>query len=414
MRQFNKMKKGTIFFFVCTILFIISCDNSSLQYVVEEENNTLALAPPLQYEEDNTTTPRKPLLQIGWVIGYDVNNTAVILHTQNGGQKWVVQGDNSKWKGYNGNDISAVDKQTAWAALGSNTAGGSGKILYTTNGGVTWMEQTLPKGVNGGIKSIRGLTRLEAWAVSVAGTVLHTTDGGEVWNIVETGIKIVQVNRMDAIGYRDVRDTDSSGKNRGKIHANVWIADEHGEDNGHLGMIHTLYNGDIWRQEYLPPTDNSNFKVHMVSAYSPRVAWAATWKSGALFRTSDGGENWKIVAEVGPNDIDDMCAYSADALWFVQFQGARVGGVIYHLYPDPDNKEVEIEPFNPFPSYLYEGLTCVDDKFAVVVGFTNLNEPSQQRGIILLTHDGGQTWDKQALPVDDVYLWKVSFVGAHR
>ncbi len=410
MKQFNKMKKGTLFLAMLTILFIISCDNSSLQYI--EDNNISVLNPPLQYEEDNTTTALNSLLQIGWVIGYDANNTAVILHTKNGGQKWVVQGDNNKWKGCNGNDISVVDKHTAWAALGSSTADGNGKILHTSNGGVTWTEQTLPEGVNGGIKSIKGLTWKEAWAVSITGTVVHTTDGGDVWNIVETGIKIVQVNRMDAIGYRDVRDTDRSGKNTGKIHANVWIADEYGDDNGHLGMIHTLYNGDIWRQEYLPPTDNSDFRVHMVSAYSPRVVWAATWMSGALFRTADGGENWKIVAEVGPNDIDDMCAYSANALWFVQFQGTQVGGVIYHLYPE--DKEVEIEQFNPFPSYLYEGLTCVNDQAAVAVGFTNANEPPQQRGIILVTNDGGQTWENQALPVDDVRLWKVSFVGAHR
>ncbi len=378
------MKKGNLFLVVLTVLFVISCGNVS--------------------------TLNSPLpLQIGWVIGYDESNTTVILHTENGGQKWVVQGDNTKWEGYSGNDISAVDKHTAWAALASPTSGGSGKILHTTNGGVTWIEQTLPEGVNGGIKGIKGLTPHEAWAVSFAGTVLHTTDGGEVWNIVEhPDFEIRQVNRIDAIGYRDVRDTDHSGK----IHANVWIADEFGEDEGHLGMIHTLYNGDIWRQEYLPPANNPTFQVHMVSAYSPRVVWAATWGSGALFRTLDGGENWKIEAEVGPNDIDDMCAYSADALWFVQFQGTLVGGIIYHVRLK--DGEAEIEQFNPFPPYVYEGLTCANDQTAVVVGYTDVADPAQQRGIILVTKDGGQTWENQPLPVDDVKLWKVSFVGARR
>jgi photosystem II stability/assembly factor-like uncharacterized protein len=394
-KQFNKMKKGSFLLVVLTVLFIISCDNSSLQY-----------------EDDTTLAPNFPL-QIGWAIGFDASYTAVILHTKNGGQKWVVQGDNTKWESCYGNDISAVDEHTAWAALGSNTSDGSGKILHTTNGGATWIEQTLPEGVDGGIKGIKGLTRDEAWAVSITGTILHTTDGGKVWNIVEhPNFEIGQVNRMDAIGYRDVRDTDSSGKNTGKVHANVWIADHEGEDEGHLGMIHTLYNGDIWRQEYLPATSDTDFRVHMVSAYSPRVAWAAAWLSGALYRTVDGGENWKIEAEVGPNDIDDMCAYSADALWFVQFQGTQVGGIIYHLYPE--DEEVEIEQFNPFPSYQYEGLTCANDQAAVVVGFTKANEPPQQRGIILVTNDGGQTWENQPLPVDDVSLWKVSFVGARR
>ncbi len=382
------MKKGNFFLVVLTVLSIATYSNAS---------------------------PANSPLQVGWAIGHDESNTAVILYTKNGGKKWVVQGKNTMWEGYTGQDISAIDKHTAWAALASNPADGSGKILHTTNGGATWIEQTLPEGVQGDIKGIKGLTRLEAWAVSIAGTVLHTTDGGKVWNIVEhPKFEIRQVNRMDAIGCRDVLDTDRSGKNTGEIHSNVWIADEYGDDGGHLGMIHTLYNGDIWRQEYLPPTDNTDFKVHMVSAYSPRVVWAATWGSGALFRTVDGGENWKIVADLrSMNDFDDMCAYSADALWLVQFQASGSGaGHIYRVRLE--DGEAVIDDFTPDLNYRFEGLTCVSDQVAVAVGYTDAIEPPQQRGIILVTNDGGQTWENQPLPVDDVYLWKVSFVGARR
>ena len=375
------MKKGILFLVALAVLFITTYGNVSLH---------------------------KSPLQIGWAIGDDASNTAVILHTKNGGRKWVVQGDKTKWEGYGGHDISAADKHTAWVALGSNTPDGSGRILHTTNGGATWTEQILPEGVQGGIKGIKGLTRLEAWAVSIEGTVLHTTDGGEVWNIVDTGIETVQVNRMDAIGYRDVRDTDRSGKNTGKIHSNVWIANEKGGEE--YGMIHTLYNGDIWRQEKIP---HLGFGTggHMVSAYSARVVWAAVWADSHLYRTADGGETWENVAEVGMNDIDDMCAYSADALWFVQFQGTLTGnGLIYHLRLE----DGEAQEFIPVEEYKYEGLTCVNDQAAMVVGYTDLPDPPQQRGIILVTNDGGQTWENQPLPVDDVSLWKVSFVGAYR
>ena len=352
-------------------------------------------------------------LQVGWVIGYDENDTAVILHTKNGGRKWVVQGDNTKWTGYTGLDISAVDRHTAWAALGSGT---SGIILHTTNGGAKWTEQKLPDGVDA-IKGVKGLTRHEAWAVSLGGTILHTTDGGKEWNAVEhPDVPITQVNRIDAIGFRDVRTTDRSGKNTGKIHANVWIADEYGEDEGHLGMIHTLYNGDIWRQEDLPSPSNppSQFQVHMVSAYSPKVVWAAIWSEGTLYRTVDGGENWNIIdAGIGANDIDDMCAYSADKIWLVQYQsGYPLGnGVIYHVRLEDGQHHVDT--WIPDKDYKYEGLTCVDDQTALVVGYTDSDDLSP-KGIILVTNDGGTSWVKQSLPVDDVSFWKVSFVGARR
>ncbi len=374
------MKKGSLFLVVLAVLFITT-------YV--------------------TASTLKSPLQIGWAIGYDASNTAVILHTKNGGRKWVAQGNNTEWEGYSGNDISAVDKHTAWAALASNTSSGIGKILHTTNGGVTWTEQTLPEGVQGGIKGIKGLTRQEAWAVSIAGTVLHTTDGGEVWNIVDTGIENVQVNRMDAIGYRDVRDADRSGKNTGKIHSNVWIANEKGGD---YGMIHTLYNGDIWRQEKIPHLGYGT-GGHVVSAYSARVVWAAVFADGHLYRTADGGEIWESVADLDSmQDFDDMCAYSADALWLVQYQGGY--GIIYRVHLE--DGEAVIKHSTPVGQYLYEGLTCANDQAAVVVGYTDAIVPPQQRGIILVTNDGGENWENQPLPVDDVSLWKVSFVGARR
>ena len=310
------MKKRSLSLFVLTVLFITT------------HGNALALNSPLK---------------IGWVIGHDENN-AVILHTKNGGRKWVVQG---KLAGYDGNDISAVDRQTAWAALGSQDLN-SGIILHTTNGGATWTEQKLPEGVDA-IKGIKGLTRHEAWAVSLKGTILHTTDGGNVWNIVEhPDFLINQVNRMDAIGYRDLRTADRSGKNTGRIYANVWIADELGESDGHLGMIHTLYNGEIWRQEYIP-CKNSVCQVHMVSAYSPRVVWAAAWVDGTLYRTLDGGETWNTIdAGIGPNDIDDMCAYSADKVWLVQYQGTLTGaGYIYHVSLEDGEPEIEISSLSP-------------------------------------------------------------------
>ena len=79
-------------------------------------------------DNDTLTEPGR----VGWAIGYREDNTAAILHTDNGGLIWEEQGDPSLWKGMTGNDISAVDEQTAWAAVGSDE---TGAILHTTDGG---------------------------------------------------------------------------------------------------------------------------------------------------------------------------------------------------------------------------------------------------------------------------------------
>jgi photosystem II stability/assembly factor-like uncharacterized protein len=352
--------------------------------------------------------PGKPL-RVGWAVGQVVDEQGKVIgpsiqHTRNGGRKWIEQADISRWPGYAATDVSAVDKRTAWVAL--EGPGELGAILHTRNGGVNWVAQTLPDGV-GIIKQVKGLSHREAWAASLGGTVLHTTDKGETWNIVDTSpIPIVQVNRMDVIGYVDPRDDTRPAKDKLMSNANIWIADEIGEDDGQLGMIHSLYNGDIWRQEYIP-CETPPCRVHMVSAFSPRVAWAAAWYDGTLYRTADGGENWKNVGHAGNNDIDDMCAPSEDTLWAVQYQG-RAGGVIYHARLLGDGTS-EVASFNPSPGYAYEGLTCVDDQTAVAVGY---QAPGQSPGLIVSTTDGGTTW--RSVIIDNVMFWKTSFVGARR
>jgi photosystem II stability/assembly factor-like uncharacterized protein len=359
--------------------------------------------------------PETPL-RFGWVIG----NTRAegggagsvsILHTRNGGLKWTEQLERSEWAGFGGNDISAVDRLTAWAAL--NSPDGDGVILHTTNGGSTWTAQALPDGVDE-IKNIKGLSRQEAWAVSLKGTILHTTDGGETWNIVEhSSVPIERVNRMDVIGCVDPHIAVKPGKNRLMSNANIWIVDEFPEDQA-SGMIHslyTLYNGQLWRQENVPnPPDNG---MHMVSAYSPRVVWAATTLYSFLYRTLDGGESWEEVADVkgGPNDLDDMCAVSSDTVWVVQNLSGNQGAIRHARVFDAG--EPVIRDFDPVSGYAYEGLTCVDDQTALAVG-QNFEDPSYPAGVIVSTTDGGDSWTRHSIPFSDVGFWKTSFVGARR
>ena len=139
------------------------------------------------------------------------------------------------------------------------------------------------------------------------------------------------------------------------------------------------------------------------------------WDS-TLFRTVNGGETWENVASLdgGPNDFDDMCAPSPDSVWAVQNQNTQ--GTIWHVRL-VDGEDPEVHQFNPFLGlgYVYEGMTCVDDQTALVVGLAiHPIDPSQPKGIIASTTDGGQSWTRHSIPVDDVTFWKVSFVGARR
>ena len=83
-----------------------------------------------------------------------------------------------------------------------------------------------------------------------------------------------------------------------------------------------------------------------------------------------------------------MCPSSPDTLWAVQSQ--NTAGAIFHVRLK-DGGDPDVDRFDPFNGYLYEGMTCVDDQTALVVGFRGGSvDPSEPRGIIVSTTDGGQ------------------------
>lgn len=340
-------------------------------------------------------TVRPPEMRTGWAIATDPSGTAVILHTADGGFHWAAQGDKSQWQHRGGNDISAVDEQTAWAAIAASTTDSAGLILHTTDGGRTWFTQTLPAAVTSQIKGIKGLSREVAWAATLDGMVLHTTDGGATWAVVpHPSAPITQVNRIDAIG------TD------------IWIADFQGLDHG---VVHSADNGQTWRQEVLPDVLGNNGPLAL-NAFNPNVVWAAVNGQLDFYRTIDGGLTWENSVQVGgiDNDLDDLCAGGEDLAWGVYNLSGSSGGRIYRVRINPGSASTW-EEFNPLPGYMYEGITCLDGNTAWVAGYRgNTVGEDKQRGIILATVDGGAHWTSQSLSETDFDTWKISFVGAHR
>ena len=365
----------------------------------------IILSFPIISEADGggSNIKHKPLPTVGWAIGQgETINTVVIVHTVDGGVTWQEQGDSSAWMGQ-GNDISAVDKQTAWAVLGSAGKTG-GAILHTRDGGATWAMQAIPADLSGGIKAVKGLSRREAWAASLGGTILHTTDGGHNWNIVpHPTVPIVQVNRMDAIG------------------TNVWIADSdkagavvHSQDAGRTWHRRENQFPPEWRAEYLPDGD-SPLTVH---AFSPSAVWASGAnidKNPTFYRTVDTGVQWEKVITVGGGDhLDDICAASPDDVWGEQ-NGDGGSGSIWRVHVErdgtPDAKNVTPPALH---GYTTGGVSCLDTRVAWIVGKQQAKvDTNKPLGIILHTTDGGGTWMQQSAP-NLVFYWKISFAGARR
>ncbi len=118
--------------------------------------------------------------QIGWVVGSQPgSNGALIANTLDGGQTWNLQtsGVPSNEIFY---DLSFIDTQNGWVV------GTAGTILHTTNGGQSW--ETQFSNPNVALKSVHFVDHQNGWAVGTSGLIFKTINAGQNWNIVESGM----------------------------------------------------------------------------------------------------------------------------------------------------------------------------------------------------------------------------------
>jgi photosystem II stability/assembly factor-like uncharacterized protein len=100
--------------------------------------------------------------------GIAVGDFGEIRLTTNGGNTWLLKGQELSAYPYNAISMSDVNHATV--------AGASGRIVRTTNGGFNWFVQN--SGTSNHLNAVKMIDSLNGWAVGNYGIILHTTNGG--------------------------------------------------------------------------------------------------------------------------------------------------------------------------------------------------------------------------------------------
>ena len=118
---------------------------------------------------------------VGWVAGSPVGDGyGVIIHTTDGGQTWVRQGEPGEVPDVGLRKVAAIDAQNAWIV--GEPADGYGVILRTHDGGRSWQRQGSPTELAGmALWGVYALDHWTAWVTGSPGVILHTSDGGQTW-----------------------------------------------------------------------------------------------------------------------------------------------------------------------------------------------------------------------------------------
>ncbi len=300
----------------------------------------------------------------GWAVGSRSFSPQlwgqVILATRDGGQTWTTQFERSVPDGlfsyHRLESVSFADANNGWAAGSSEwyattgTSAALGCILHTTDGGVTWTDQARDVcAMSGGgeFSAIQFLDAQNGWALSTSTSLTgkvqlaHTTDGGNHWTLVDTGIAgeiavgfaFVQggMRFADALhgcfaGWDVVGCTSDGGAHWTKaavdcgsslcyLDANaVAFADAlHGWIGGG-DMYRTADGGAHWSKDTSKPSRGA--AIQGVQFSNSSKGWFAG-NYGVLFQTTDAGAHWQAVSSGTGIDLLGLSFPNEQRGWIV-------------------------------------------------------------------------------------------------
>ena len=261
-------------------------------------------------------------------------------------------------------DVAFVNDNVGWVV------GSSGSILHTSDGGVTWAEQTSNTTIE-----LLGVTFVNAksgWAVGRKGVVLNTNDGGNTWTSQDSG---TTANLLDAT-FLDINEG--------------WAVGDDGT------ILHSSNGGSTWTKQEAR-TRNALWAVTFLDR---SMGWIVGGQ-GTILHTTDSGNTWTEQASGTTADLHDVVFLNRNIGLAVGDTGVGIDiqGVILRT---TDSGLSWTPPDIGFISPLHS-LDFVDDHIGWAVG---------PGGTIWHTGDGGLTWDQQFPPTVFASLFGVAFVDS--
>jgi photosystem II stability/assembly factor-like uncharacterized protein/subtilisin-like proprotein convertase family protein len=266
--------------------------------------------------------------------------------------------------------IDFIDENTGWAVGGEEIDDGvvEGVILHTSDGGENWEVQAT---LDDGLMGVDFINASEGWVVGNNGIIRHTSNGGATWGTQTSPM----AGLLTAVFFVDEE--------------NGWIVsrDNWGE------IAHTSNGGNTWTLQE-EPSQNPLNDVFFINASK---GWVVGMDS-TIMRTNDGGLTWlKCSLEVSNNPY----------LRSVQFLDETTGwavGTSGFILKSEDGGITWRDVHSGFGELLQS------------VYFTDLVNgwAAGVDGTILRTIDGGESWFTQYTGVERNYLTCVHFANTMR
>ena len=292
----------------------------------------------------------------GWAVG----GSGTILHSTDGGITWIKQESGTTVDLFK---VLFTDINNGYAI------GAGGAILHTSDGGENWINQM--KGATNGLRAVAFSDTLNGWTVGNSGTILHTTNGGTNW--------IIQ-NSNTANTLTSLAVVDSN---------NVWIV---GSDpnSKNTTILHTSDAGITWINQWKYP--QFYYSLVKIIFTDKNNGWTVG-PGGAILHTSDGGLNWDPQSSPTSNYFYDISFSDSNNGWIVGDHGTIL---------NTTNGGTNWVDKSIIPGRYYS--ICFKGNIGWITG---------DGGKILKTTDKGLTWITQPTPSGLYSITKVFFLDSN-
>jgi photosystem II stability/assembly factor-like uncharacterized protein len=265
-----------------------------------------------------------------------------------------------------------VDEDFGWAA------GRNGTLIRTTNSGDEWT--ILNTGITSTIYDLFFLNNNLGWLVSFPFTppyftkILKTTDGGDSWDI--------QNYPDEFIFFRTIHFIDSL--------------------IGFMGgdfIARTTDGGESWNRMHVDSSLISDYPVIKFKFYDDQLGYASGGsrdQAGVMWRTTDGGFNWSAEG-VSPDEVFDF--HIKDSLNVLALSGDPEFIYPVALVRTTDSGQNWITSEIQFFTLSY------------ALDFRTESEGWSASGIyFMVTSDGGESWELKVTP-DSIGIFDLQFVN---
>lgn len=260
-----------------------------------------------------------------------------------------------------GNDLRSIsffDSNKGWSC------GVYGTILYTSDGGTTWIKQNSKTDKH--LYAVKALSATTALAGGEGGKIIRTTDGGSTWDSVNTSstgfiVSFYFYNALSGFALPAFGGT----------------------------LLKTTDGGITWSSITTSITETANEIAF--STLDPTIGFISCgglFSSTALYKTTDGGNTWNGVSIPTSYSLNSICM--SDTIgWIAGYDGVILKSV------NNFSSWIAVEP----GSILYKSLYSIDYyNNSIIVAVGEMGEAKRST-------DGGNSW---TTIMSDIVQWKTN------